>query len=151
MKQPLNAQCSCRMCALRIFLRLSVIEFADVRPALPFHVVNFSSTKLIIFDGEILSAEASLKRTRIVGWFTPRSIRLTKFLSMSAAKASCSCDSPACFLSVRSTCPKAIAGSKRFSQYIGRNLRAWRTLSLHNILVILEPRNSGPTHRAFGK
>jgi hypothetical protein len=101
----------------------TVFSISEYEIEVACHNAIFSSTKLIIFEGEISRADANLKMTRIVGWLTPRSIKLTKFLSMSAEKASCSCDNPTSLLRVRSTFPKAIAGSKHFSQYIGRNVR----------------------------
>lgn len=54
----------------------------------------------------------------------------------SNCRSRCSCDSPASFLSRRKTFPKAIAGSKKFSQYTGRDVRLTLSFGLHNILVI---------------
>jgi len=71
-----------------------------------------SSTRIIMADGGTARAFASLKIIRMLGWLTPRSMRLTKFRSIPASSASCSCERPAFFLSVRSTWPKMIAGSK---------------------------------------
>lgn len=64
---------------------------------------SFSSTNRIIFDAGTPRAWASLKITRMVGWLTPRSIRLTKFRSTPAANASCSCERPASRRSARRT------------------------------------------------
>ncbi len=96
-----------------------------------------ASTKLIIFEGATPSGPANLKTIRIVGWLMPRSIRLTKFLSMPASSANCSCVSPASVLRRRNTFPNAIAGSNDLSQYTGKNLRLALSFGLHNILVIL--------------
>jgi hypothetical protein len=55
----------------------------------------------------------------------------------SNCRSCCSCDSPASFLSRRKTFPKAIAGSKKFSQYTGRDVRLTLSFGFHNILVIV--------------
>lgn len=57
---------------------------------------------------------------------------------------------PASFLKRRNTSPKAIAGSKHSSQYIGRNVVRVIALSLHNILVILKTfLMSAPLHLEY--
>jgi hypothetical protein len=94
---------------------------------------SVSSTSLA---GDVFRASASLNTLRIVGWFIPRSMRLTKLRSTPAANASCSWVIFASFLAVRKTFPNATAGSKEISQYIGREFVEMDQSSLHNILVI---------------
>lgn len=84
----------------------------------------------------------------MVGWLTPRSIKLTEFLSMPALSASCSCERFADFRAVLKTFPNATDGSKTILPIYWENRVLEVRLCLHNILGKKPLRLTGPAEHA---